>query len=79
MSAQAPSTRFISIKSPTKEYALWAEVEDLPGCFASGRDMDQLQEALSEAVVQYLSKPGHEVRIKLAVTEQRVRAITVAA
>ena len=29
---------------------LWAEVEELPGCFASGRDMEELKEALEEAI-----------------------------
>lgn len=28
----------------------WATVEELPGCFASGRDLDELKEALSEAI-----------------------------
>lgn len=62
---------------------LWAEVDDLPGCFAAGRDMDELREALSEAISLYLSEPGHEVRIELvdepgseSVTEQRLLART---
>jgi predicted RNase H-like HicB family nuclease len=59
---------------PGDDYALWAEVDELPGCFASGRDMDELSEALSEAVSQYLSEPGHEVHIVLEVTEQRMVA-----
>lgn len=42
---------------------LWAEVAELPGCFASGRDMGELREALAEAVSLYLSEPGHEVRV----------------
>ena len=28
----------------------WAEVIDLPGCFASGRTLDELREALEEAI-----------------------------
>ncbi len=61
---------------PGQEYSLWAEVEELPGCFASGRDMDELREALSEAVSLYLSEPGREVRVELEVTEQRMLART---
>lgn len=34
---------------------LWAEVLDLPGCFASGDSLDELRESLEEAVVLYLS------------------------
>jgi predicted RNase H-like HicB family nuclease len=28
----------------------WAEVRELPGCFASGKDLDELSEALIEAI-----------------------------
>jgi predicted RNase H-like HicB family nuclease len=28
----------------------WSEVKELPGCFASGRTLGELEEALSEAV-----------------------------
>lgn len=28
----------------------WAEVAELPGCFASGTSLDELREALEEAV-----------------------------
>jgi predicted RNase H-like HicB family nuclease len=58
-------------------YHLWAEVEELPGCFASGRDHDELLDALAETIGGYLSEPGHEVRVELrpepgSVTEERV-------
>jgi len=33
----------------------WAEVEGLPGCFASGSDLDELREAVVEAITLYLS------------------------
>jgi predicted RNase H-like HicB family nuclease len=61
-------------REPGQEYSLWAEVDELPGCFASGRDMDELREALSEAISQYLSEPGHPVHVDLEVTEQRMLA-----
>jgi predicted RNase H-like HicB family nuclease len=61
---------------PGQEYSLWAEVEELPGCFASGRDMEELQEALAEAISLYLSEPGREVHVDLVVTEQRMLART---
>ena len=31
----------------------WAEVTELPGCFASGRDIDELREAVAEAIDLY--------------------------
>jgi predicted RNase H-like HicB family nuclease len=33
---------------------MWAEVAELPGCFASGRDTGELGEALAEAISLYL-------------------------
>lgn len=34
--------------------SLWAEVVELPGCFASGANLDELREALEEAISLYL-------------------------
>ena len=34
---------------------LWAEVNELPGCFASGETLDQLREALEEAISLYVT------------------------
>jgi predicted RNase H-like HicB family nuclease len=37
----------------------WADVVDLPGCFASGENLDELREALEEAISLYLDdEPG---------------------
>jgi predicted RNase H-like HicB family nuclease len=33
----------------------WAEVAELPGCFASGKTLDELREALDESVRLYLT------------------------
>jgi predicted RNase H-like HicB family nuclease len=35
--------------------AYWAEVDDLPGCFASGHDLEELREAVIEAITLYLA------------------------
>jgi predicted RNase H-like HicB family nuclease len=51
---------------------LWADIDELPGCFASGRDMNELREALDEAVSLYLSEPGRPVHVELEVTEEQV-------
>ena len=50
----------------------WAEVPDLPGVFASGDTVDELLDALKEAIVLYLG-PGETSaaelsELKLAVT-----------
>ena len=36
----------------------WAEVTELPGCFASGGTLDELTEALRESIQLYLSDTG---------------------
>ena len=33
----------------------WAEVKELPGCFASGRDLEELKDAVLEAIELYLA------------------------
>lgn len=38
--------------------SLWAEVVELPGCFATGETRDELQEALEEAISLYLLVPA---------------------
>jgi predicted RNase H-like HicB family nuclease len=42
----------VAIHAEGDEY--WSEIRDLPGCFASGRTLDELREALGEAVGLYL-------------------------
>lgn len=34
--------------------SFWAEVVELPGCFATGDSLDELREALEEAISLYL-------------------------
>lgn len=36
----------------------WAEVKELPGCFASGATLDELKEALLEAIRMCLEDGG---------------------
>jgi predicted RNase H-like HicB family nuclease len=40
----------------------WGEVKTLPGCFASGRDLDELRTAIVEAITLYLA--GDDVASK---------------
>jgi predicted RNase H-like HicB family nuclease len=39
----------------------WSEIAELPGCFASGRTLSELHDALSEAVGLYLWDEPAEV------------------
>ncbi len=38
----------------------WADVAELPGCFASGDTLDELFESLKEGVALYLAEEGGE-------------------
>jgi predicted RNase H-like HicB family nuclease len=52
----------------------WAEVVELPGCFASGADIEELNEALAEAIGMCLPDP-HPVRMSALagrIAEQRI-------
>lgn len=48
----------------------WAEVEELPGCFATGRDLAELEEALVEAITLYRqdadTSPAQHARLTVA-------------
>lgn len=51
----------------------WAEVIELPGCFASGDTLDELAEALEEAVQLYLTDQGTPGQVAtVEVPEMRV-------
>lgn len=42
---------------------LWAEVLELPGCFASGVDQAELDEALREAIALYSSTEAQQTAV----------------
>jgi predicted RNase H-like HicB family nuclease len=48
----------------------WSEVSELPGCFASGRTLTELREALGEAIGLYV----WDEPIELAVPQLRLGA-----
>jgi predicted RNase H-like HicB family nuclease len=56
--------------------SFWSEVRELPGCFASGRTLEELAEALEEAVGMCLDNPGTTLLIpSLHVGDVTVSAI----
>ena len=56
--------------------SLWSEVAELPGCFASGRTLEELREALAEAVGRYLWDLPGELRGEVSPTgESRVDVV----
>ncbi|HEY4686177.1 MAG TPA: type II toxin-antitoxin system HicB family antitoxin [Dehalococcoidia bacterium] len=38
-----------------EEGGYWAEVEELPGCFASGETLDELERDVKEAIEQHIA------------------------
>jgi predicted RNase H-like HicB family nuclease len=44
----------ITVTVHPEDGSLWSEVSELPGCFASGRTLEELREALAEAAGLYL-------------------------
>ena len=48
----------------------WSEIAELPGCFASGRTLSELRDALAEAIGMYLwDLPGVAAESDLALGE----------
>jgi predicted RNase H-like HicB family nuclease len=45
--------------------AYWAEVSELPGCFASGATLDELTAALREAIQMYLGDDSRAHGLRL--------------
>lgn len=60
--------RTVTIAIHEEDGALWAEVLELPGCFATGSTPQELQLALEEAVSLYLSADSEPVTAELTAT-----------
>lgn len=43
----------------------WAEVEELPGCFATGDTLDELWDSVGESISLYLSTPESPVEARM--------------
>lgn len=67
-----------TVRVNEEDGAYWAEVAELPGCFASGRTLDELSEALSESISLYLDDGDGPGRAPLALSVGELR-VTVAA
>lgn len=57
------------------EGGLWAEVDELPGLFVSGRDEEELFEALQEAIGMYLSTPRSRIEVRRAASRPVVEQV----
>ncbi len=59
--------------------SFWSEIPELPGCFASGRTLDELGDALAEAVGLYLWDLPGELQAAPAGTGESRIVVTPAA
>lgn len=64
----------VHIHNDGPDDGLWAEVEELPGCFASGFTSDELRESLQEAIGLYLSSDDKHVQVQFA-DDQEVESV----
>lgn len=62
--------KMITIAIHEEEGSLWAEVLEMPGCFATGANPQELQLALEEAIGMYLSAESEPVHAELTTKEQ---------
>jgi predicted RNase H-like HicB family nuclease len=57
--------RVFTVRVHSEDQAMCAEVLELPGCFASGADWDDLRAAVAEAISLYLSTPDEAVTVEV--------------
>ncbi|MEV7013245.1 type II toxin-antitoxin system HicB family antitoxin [Streptosporangium sp. NPDC051022] len=62
-------TETYTIQVHEEDDSYWAEVEELPGCFASGDSIEELWSNLSEAIGLYLSSDTVRVEVELQQSE----------
>jgi predicted RNase H-like HicB family nuclease len=52
----------LTVEVHEEDGVLWGQVVELPGCFATGDDLDELTEALGEAISLYQGKTSTRAR-----------------
>ena len=57
----------LTVNIHIEDGSYWADVPELPGCFASGHTLDELFDSLREGVDLYLSDDGAVVNRPLQV------------
>lgn len=66
----AGDVRNITVAVRSEDGILWAEVVDMPGCFATGHTQDELLQALEEAIGMYLTEdPSEQVVVSVSVCD----------
>ena len=69
------TTRTFTLTVTHEDGMYWAQVKELPGCFASGADLDELKDALAEAIGMCLEDFSvSRVELEPVTPVQQVRA-----
>lgn len=53
-------TQHLHVDVRFEDGSMWATVDEMPGVFATGDDLDELRESLEEGIALMLAKPGQE-------------------
>lgn len=69
-------TRVLHLTIHFEQDQIWAEVDEYPGCFAAGRNMEELQEALVEALSFYLAEGDSPASVSAVRLEDDATAST---
>jgi len=57
-----PEPQQLHVNVRLEDDALWATVDEFPGVFATGDNLDELRESLQEGIALVLASPGEEPR-----------------
>ena len=63
----------LTVEINEEDGVLWGQVVELPGCFATGEDLDELAEALGEAIALYQGKESKPSKAHTPARRQRYR------
>jgi predicted RNase H-like HicB family nuclease len=63
----------LTVEIHEEDGVLWGQVVELPGSFATGDDLDELAEALGEAIVLYQSRESAPAQQPTPARGQRYR------
>ncbi len=55
-----PEPQQLHVNVRLEDDALWATVDEFPGVFATGDNLDELRESLQEGIALVLARPGEE-------------------
>lgn len=55
-----PESQQLHVKVHHEDDALWATVDEFPGVFAAGDNLDELRESLQEGIALVLAGPGED-------------------